>query len=296
MFDIYVKRTEGKFTKVFNKSDKIDWDRVASYEKKGLQYFYVINEDYQQYGLYVEKLGRDLSDSKLKLSANETSSLLREMVNFTMREIVLNNNISEKTVNNASNVIKSCVSSLERNPKSLMRLVSLMSNQHYLFRHSINVSIFSVLLAKESGVTSESNLNLIGLGAFLHDIGISQLTFNPEEKEQLSPEERKEMWRHPEMGKRMLDGIKSIRTEVIDIIMQHHEQPNGHGYPNGLREGEIYPPAKIVSIADTFASMITKRSYRDAFTVQDAILSMKSDVGKFDKHLLKTFSQLFIKS
>ena len=150
------------------------------------------------------------------------------------------------------------------------------------------------MLAKMAEITSSHSLNFIGLGGFLHDIGCSQLTFDPEELEVLTAEQRKEMWRHPEMGKRMLDGVKGVRSEVLDIILQHHEQPNGQGYPNGIRNTEIYPMAKIVSIADSFSALISKRSFRAALSPDEALAIMNSDIGKFDKKYLKIFSDLIL--
>lgn len=292
MFDIYVKRTEKDYTKIFKEGDQIDWERVHSYEGKGIQYFYVLTMDYEKYTMFVELLGKDLAKNSAGMDKEEAATILKEMVNYTMHEIIVNKKMNARIVSNAGNVVTSCVTNLKNEPQALPKILSIMSRQDYIVKHSIAVSIFSIILGKASGIESESNLAMLGLGGFLHDIGLSQITFNPEEKEILSPEERKEMSRHPELGKRLLDPIKSIRSEVLDIVLQHHEQPNGHGYPNGLREGAIYHMAKIVAIADTFASLITKRSYRSAMTVKEALETMHSDVGKFDKPLLRVFEKI----
>jgi HD-GYP domain-containing protein (c-di-GMP phosphodiesterase class II) len=143
---------------------------------------------------------------------------------------------------------------------------------------------------------SEKTMLSIGLGALLHDIGMSMLTFDPEEQIDLSASERKEIRQHPEFGKRALDAVKTVSPEVRSIVLQHHEQPNGQGYPNALHDKQIYYLAKIVSIADCFSALISKRPYRDAFTPVQAVSVMNEDRGKFDQRLLDQFSKIFIQT
>ncbi len=291
-FDVYIKRAECKFSKIFNAGDEVDWERIVLYEKKGVNSFYVIKSDYNKYTVFIEKLGQVLIQKSSAFSPSESISLLKEMISFSMRDIVNKHSVDQRIVQAASNVVQGCVNSLNSDPQILLRLISIISSKEYFVKHSISVGIFSILLARESGIGSDSVLNLIGLGAFLHDIGLTQLTFDAEDKDVLSAEERKEMNRHPALGKQMLDGIRGIRSEVSQIVLQHHEQPNGHGYPNGLRDGEIYPPAKIVSIADCFSSLIENRPYRKAFSPREAIERMLGDGRKFDGALLRAFDSL----
>jgi putative nucleotidyltransferase with HDIG domain len=293
-FDIYVCRAEGQYTKIFKAGDTIDWDRVKLYTDKGIRYFYCHQSDYDLYSLYVERGGHELGSSG-SLTQGEALEFMKEIVQLTYQEIVIKQAPSQRVIDAASQMVTSCIEGLNRDPKTLVRLLNLMSNQPYLVKHSIAVSMFSVMLAKQSGIESDMNLKIIAMGGLLHDVGEGQLSFNPEETEILSPDQRKDLWRHPELGKQLLDGLKNVRSEVLQIIMQHHEQPNGHGYPNGLRGAEIYHPAKIVAIADSFASMVSKRTYREAFNVEQAILAMRENVGKYDKSLLNHLSDLFLR-
>lgn len=296
-FDIYVLRAQSgevkKYTKIFQRGDLLDWDRVEMYKGKGLKHFYVIARDYTIYSVYLEKLGEFFSNGVGKLGERESLNLLRELVSFTMHEIISNQKVNERVVKNAGHVVDGCIKTLSENKGALAKVLKLMSNQTYIVKHSVAVSLFSVMLGKQSGIESNKTLNTLGLGAFLHDVGVGQLTFDPEDCEILTPEQRKEVWRHPELAKQQLDGIKGIGTDILQIVMQHHEQPNGHGYPNGLREGEIFPLAKIVAIADCFAAMISKKAYRDAFTVGEALSAMSEGRGKYDTQLLRSFCEIF---
>lgn len=293
-FDIYVQRSESKFTKIFQKGDSIDWDRIDSYKNKGINFFFVSSDDYKIYSIFLERLGEYLNDSETKVSTSESIDILKELSSFTLNEIIKNISVNDRIVNNASNVVNGCIDVLGKNPKAMVEILKQVSSQKYILKHSMAVSLFSVMLAEASGIESPINISIIGLGAFLHDVGVGQLTFDPEDMKLLTPEQRKEMWRHPELGQQMVVNMKGIRSEVSQIILQHHEQPNGHGYPNGLKGPEIYHPAKIVSIADAFSAMISKRSFRDSMNVSEAVKRLVDLPGQFDKNLVATFRDMVL--
>lgn len=294
LFDVYVKRTEKDFTKIFNKGDELDIARFDSYIAKGVTNYYVSQEDFEKYSQFVDLLIKKYVQSGDFAKSRDGLDVFNEMISLTTREMMLLGNITSRVVSNANLAVQTCVSTLVKGGghKGLMRVISMMSSHDYQIKHSIMVSIFSIIVAKESGIVSELSLNHVGLGGFLHDVGISQIEFDPEEREFLNAKELQEVRRHPELGKRLLEGVKGIRQEVVDIVLQHHEQPNGAGYPNGLRGPEIYHLAKVVSIADVFSSLISKRPFRDPFTVKKALEIMRSESGRYDTKLFSSFADL----
>lgn len=294
-FDVYVQRTEQSYTKIFKKGDMIEWERVKLYENKGITHFYLTAEDYQTYGSLIGPLGEYLVENSGKFSPKEARELLKDLAQFTVHEMIGELKADERFFYNAQNVVAGCIDIMAKDSKGILSILKMLSNRPYALKHSMMVSVLSVILAKADGMVSDTNLKIIGLGGFLHDAGIAQLSFDPESSDQLGPEQRREMNRHPELGRQFLDRLKGIRSEVLEIVMQHHEQPNGAGYPNSLRAGEIYYPAKMVAIADSFSSLITKRSFRDAFLAEEAISIMKGSIGKFDKVLLSLFSETILK-
>lgn len=294
IFDVYVRRGSKSFSKIFKKGDLLDFDRIRLYEEKGVDVFYVTEEEHSLYCIYVEKLGEVLNAKADSFKPSEAHEILKELSTHTIKEIHQTLEVSDSSLSNAKNVVDGCIKRIAKDPKNVVKVMKLLSNQPYQLKQAISVSMFSVLLAKADGVESDLNIQSIGLGGFFHDIGVGQLTFDPEDTKVLTPEQRKEMWRHPELGKEMLDHLKGIKSDVIQIVLQHHEQPNGHGYPNGLRGPEIYYPAKIVAIASAFCSLISKRSYRDAFTVAEAVIKLKEDAGKYDKKILETLTKLVL--
>jgi putative nucleotidyltransferase with HDIG domain len=180
-------------------------------------------------------------------------------------------------------------------PETLTVILKLVSHGDYLYYHSIAVSIFSMFIARASGQFNQRTLELVGLGGFLHDIGCTQL---PKEivcsPEELTQEQWYQMHSHPQIGLKMIEKTQIIPDEVRYIIYQHHEEPGGQGYPNHLHGPVIYYPAKIVALADSFSALISKRPFRPAYGVNEAIKIIKDSPHKYDRELVKIVHSVFV--
>lgn len=295
-FNIFIRRGDNTYTKLFPKGESLDGERLTKYEKeKGVQAFFVHHDDYKQYLLYVEQVASRLFQNTSAVSGDEMLYVAKEMIDMTMFELVMNKHVDAKTIGHAVTAMKGCLDVLAKDPKALVKILKMMAKHPYTMKHSVATSIFALMLAKAEKLESEKTLTIVGLGALLHDIGMSMISFDAEDKAELSPDEWKEMRRHPELGSRVLDSIKTLPTEVRTIVLQHHEQPNGSGYPNGMHAKEIYYLSKIVAIADSFAALVSKRPFREeACSPTKALELMNGDRGKFDVALLDRFNKIFL--
>lgn len=296
-FDIFIERAPGAYTKIFKKGFYVDFERIKKYsEQKNVHSFSVEKRDYEGYLALVARISHDFFENTEKNTVEEIVSVVKDVTDLALLEVIQKNVVTQESLTYASNAIKGCVTTLGRDKTSLVRLLKLISAHPYSFRHAISTAVFSLLLGKAAKMEGQRNLEILGLGALLHDIGMSLINAQVEDKKDISPEEWKNIKSHPEVGKRMIDDIKTIPTECKLIILQHHEQPNGNGYPNNLYGRDIYYLAKIVAIADTFCALILPRPYRDrAYTVYEAIDVMVYDRGKFDQKLVELFATIFIK-
>lgn len=296
-FNVFIRRGENTYTKIFPKGESVDPARLRKYEAgKGIEEFYVHHDDYRQYLLYVEQVASALFVTK-NPDQEEVVGIIHEMANLTMLELVVKKHVDSKSVGHAMTTIKGCIDVLSQDPKALMKIFRMLGQHPYMIKHALTTCVFALLLAKVEKLESEKTLTALGLGAFLHDIGMALLTFDPETKSELTAAERKEIYQHPELAKRMLDSVKTVTAEVRSIVIQHHEQPNGRGYPNGLHDKQIYYLAKIVSIADSFSALLSPRPYREEpFTPVKAIEVMLEDRGKFDLKLMDSFAKLFVQT
>lgn len=160
--------------------------------------------------------------------------------------------------------------------------------------HPTRVGKVSAAIATELGLPLY-DVELIRLAAPLHDIGKLALPDAILMKPgKLTPEEWDIVRSHTTQGARMLTGTESrILQAAEEIAMYHHENWDGSGYTPGLAGTEIPLAGRIVTIADVFDALLHKRSYKDAWSVPDAVAFIESQRGiKFDPEILDAFLRM----
>lgn len=155
--------------------------------------------------------------------------------------------------------------------------------------HSLRVQGLSVAIARELGC-SEDEIEIIGLGALLHDIGKIGVSDHVLRKPRaLTDDEWNEIKRHPELGYRFLRQL-TVASRVADIVRAHHERWDGRGYPLGLAGEAIPLGARIFAVADAFDAMTSDRPYRRALTRKAAIAEIARCSGsQFDPKVVDAF-------
>lgn len=160
----------------------------------------------------------------------------------------------------------------------------------YTARHSSRVSLYAGLLGERVGLKGPE-LHAVRHGGLFHDIGkiaIRDAVLLKPGK--LTPEEMAEIRRHPAEGKRLIEGMRSLR-HALDVVLCHHERRDGSGYPTGL-EGDAIPlTARITTVADIFDALTTARVYRGALPRDEALGIMAAEAAKgwWDARLLDEF-------
>jgi putative nucleotidyltransferase with HDIG domain len=148
--------------------------------------------------------------------------------------------------------------------------------------HSERIADYAVAIGKKMGL-DEDALETLRLGGLLHDIGkIETYDVIIDKMDKLSHDEFAHIKKHPEKGAKFLEPIKQLKN-IIPVIKHHHERVDGKGYPSGLKGDKIPLPARILSVADTYDSIISDRPYRKSSEHEDAIKEIKSCSGtQFD--------------
>lgn len=159
-------------------------------------------------------------------------------------------------------------------------------------QHSVRVSEYSVMIAKELGYSEEQCENLRKI-AILHDIGkigIPDRVLNKPAR--LTDEEYDIMKSHVIRGAEILKNFTMIEN-VADGALYHHERYDGRGYANGLKGEEIPLNARIIGIADAFDAMTANRVYRKKLDLDFVIEELKKGRGtQFDPKLVDIMLKL----
>ncbi len=169
---------------------------------------------------------------------------------------------------------------------------ALDARDPYTAGHSTRVASFSVAIARQLGLP-ESEIESLRLGALLHDIGKIGVSDSVLRKPgPLTDEEYRQIQLHPTLGARILKPLRILSKQVA-IVELHHEQPDGCGYPHGLRADEIPLAAAIVHVADAFDAMTSARAYRPRRPAAEAIAELVQHAGTgFDRAVVDAFVSL----
>jgi putative nucleotidyltransferase with HDIG domain len=137
-------------------------------------------------------------------------------------------------------------------------------------------------------------LDLLRLAALAHDIGKigvrDDVLLKPDE---LTAEERARVERHPAIAAEILLHIRGSE-ELAEIVLSHHECPDGTGYPRGLKSDQIPIEARILRVADVFAALIEPRPYKVGMAAVEAVARMRMLAGKVDPGILWELEKLAV--
>lgn len=167
---------------------------------------------------------------------------------------------------------------------------TVLDYDEYTYTHCINVAVASATLGIGLGYSYDRLRNLTA-GALLHDVGKQLVPIDIiNKKGKLTDEEMAIVKKHPTDGYNILSQNVLITSAMREIAHQHHENWDGTGYPRGLREKNIYDLANLVHICDVWDALLSKRSYKEAFHVSEAVAILKKGLGtQFNPTLLNAF-------
>jgi HD-GYP domain-containing protein (c-di-GMP phosphodiesterase class II) len=166
---------------------------------------------------------------------------------------------------------------------------SIDAKDTYTHGHSERVAYISRWIAEKLcrlEYMTEDQIHKVYLAGLLHDIGkigIEEAVLRKNGK--LTDQEYSLIKKHPSIGAGILREIQQMR-EIVPGVLCHHERIDGRGYPNGLSGDEIPLIGKIVGLADSFDAMTSRRTYRNAMTVEKALEEIKKGLGtQFDENI-----------
>ena len=161
--------------------------------------------------------------------------------------------------------------------------------------HVKRVAEYTAILARKLNY-SENEVHDISIASMLHDVGKIMIPNSILDKPgRLTDEEFSIMRQHVVYGETMLKGVKgNIMQLGADIAGCHHERWDGTGYVKHLKGEEIPLHARIVSVADVFDALVSVRSYKKAWTFEDARAEILSQRGRqFDPAVVDAFEETY---
>lgn len=191
--------------------------------------------------------------------------------------------------------VENVVHNLAKYKSVLLYLTDIDDANDYLFMHSVNVGLFSIVIGIAMNLSLEE-LCLLGMGGLLHDFGKTRISPEILNKQgRLTLAEFTEIKKHSSLGYNLLKLDAHLDYRIIFMALQHHERCNGSGYPWGISRNKIHPLARIVAVADVYDALTTDRVYRAKLTSLAATQMINAgDRIHFDHDVITAFNKVAI--
>lgn len=198
--------------------------------------------------------------------------------------------IMEKSSKQFKGLVRQLLTELKNNPNLLTLLSDVYTYDNYIFTHSLNVTMYTLALGLELKLPIKE-LEILGLGAILHDVGKMKIPeailFKPG---RLTEGEYEKVKMHAEDGYQILRNVQSLPLLVAHCAYQHHERLNGSGYPRGIKGNEIHLYGKIIAVADVFDAVTSNRVYRNAMLPHEGLEILYGGSGDlFEPKIVEAF-------
>lgn len=264
--DVFIRLSETKLVKLFRQGDKIDQQDVEKYTKKGVKGLYIQRLAYLWMVKQIDKIIPSVDEKPEALINVESSGITKE-IEVEPFDLGLPVPIDESFVKEVHHKKKKVLDDMRKNKElaSLLKMLDLDRNPKSFFRTRINlVCTISCALAKELTWSSDAMFEKFIYAAHMHDlplIAYPHLTrllyeWQLDAMPSLTDEERKIFLDHPKEAARLISLDTRAPPEAEMMVRQHHERPNGKGFPDKLQSARIMPTAALIQVAIDFSQHI----------------------------------------
>jgi HD-GYP domain-containing protein (c-di-GMP phosphodiesterase class II) len=162
------------------------------------------------------------------------------------------------------------------------------TNGDYLALHQARVAVMTLRLGRELGYDGR-RLGELGMAACLFDVGLWELPDGVvRQADPLSPRAQDRYRSHPQLSAALVRRWGPPSDVIVEAVLEHHEREQGQGYPHGLKGPAVHPDAKIIGLADTYATLTAPPPPRLGRPAHEAIREIvRSRRRAFDPVLIK---------
>ena len=228
-----------------------------------------------------------LSDIKVEEPLRiETKIKVQKTLFETVKKLQRGSSFSYEKI---AKVLEKVMEDILNYPGTVFYLVQMRQCSDFIFSHSVNVGVISLLLGHYLSLDADY-LKKLGLGALLHDLGKIRLPAHIwEEREKITENDKKLISLHPIWSKEIIQMQPGYDFLVSLIALQHHERMDGSGYPYGLKGEDIYFLSRICACADVYDALTVDRPYRKRFSYAEALeYLMGNSSNLFDLQVVTT--------
>jgi HD-GYP domain-containing protein (c-di-GMP phosphodiesterase class II) len=291
--DVYTRLPSGQYLLVGKKGEKSNFQSLHMTAQKKAE-LYVRGSDYEtviQFNLALVKTAVTKKEIPTNLKLNLITGLADSAINDLVDRKIVSG--SFERVKQLSGFIKETVAQVQDVDKLLELLSKLPKDSA---SHGMATAAISLLIAEQMEIQSKPTLEKVALGAMLQDIGLKEIPEAILKKKRVDRtiEETTHYESHTMRGVELLQDLRETPSDVLAIILEHHENAIGMGYPRRIRDLKMNPLARIVSVANYFMELLHDPTVEvNAKTPEEAIHYMETTLGQpFNKQVFAALKEV----
>ncbi len=295
--DLFVKLSEDKFVRILSKDEGLDNMFLDKYKNRGVKFIYLEQAEYYR---FVKKMSdalmARLKDNTLTSDARVRTELdVYQHIRESLRSVGLN----DQSIEMAQTAFESSLKVFRQTKNIFSLLNQVLSRKDDFVEHSIMASYFCYFIAQHMSWPTPQILAKFNFAAIFHDYDLLDKKLarindiQSDDFENLTSGEKKNLLEHPMKASSIVISLPCVPRNVDVIIMQHHEKPDGTGFPKQLTATGIYPMSAVFILAH----YMTHFFFVNGFTTENSrrcldYLKIYYDKGTFKiplQGLLKAF-------
>lgn len=171
--------------------------------------------------------------------------------------------MTKRQIANIEKTVQELVELVGDNPGGLINISDLRAYDEYTYHHSLSVAVLSIAIGVQLKL-SDMELKKLGFAAIMHDIGKMDIPIEIINKtSKLTDEEFTIVKTHSTLSEEHLVKNRIVDPEIRESVIHHHEKVDGTGYPDNLKDEDIPFFSKIISVADVYDALTSRRPYRN---------------------------------
>lgn len=248
-YDLYLKLSGEKFIQVGKQGNDDLNSIVDHYTSKGIEHLYIQEQDYNRYLETAKAIISTNTRDRIETGRQtHTTVQVYDLAFQISREQLASIGITRMQEEIVHKAMENLILDLKENKNIYTMIKDFFNSQNYLTDHSLLIIYLSSMIVSKMGWSNDQTLQQIIYAGFFHDM------FIPEELSKVqninaieNKSERSAILNHISKAAQVMEGIKGINNDAHRMITDHHEKPDGSGFPIGLSANQL-PPLSCVFI------------------------------------------------
>ncbi len=294
--DLFIKLTDQKFVKLLHKEDPLDIEILIKYRSKGERYLYLEEHEYTSFCKeQLEYLNLTIEKYHQLTQGIDSAA---QTIDF-LRIDLMNIGISEAQIKLVEKSVFECIENIKKEKAFSKILGALLKNKGYLISHSVTTIHIALLIAENLDFYSSTLDTKITYAAILHDLLLDDhesmvLNLDSKRYTDLDMQGQRKVTSHSVNMAKRLETKTNISSDIITMIRDHHELPDGTGFPRKIEGNSIGNLSAVFILALRVADALYHQGYsRDVIQKLSEKMRHKYDCFQFKKPLFILREKLF---